>query len=427
MNANRNMTVLWLAREVARKFGHDLPVTGCFELTARTDRNLGPRRQAEWIVRDMLLCHAYHFQHINPAIRHDTGNAYFNTLWGAGGLCRRNPLLYPKPAYVAVATLTRVLDQVKPLRPVKTGSMTICAYEFECADGQLVYALWTACGQASLRLRHPANLTVTQVGCYGDERRAATQSSGHSVDVRCDTAPVYLVGSRKAEKIEMVDRAFAPPAATFRIADLMDEAQAWHLQDDASLSNPKSRELPLRRPGTFELTRVVDEKKDSCLQLELVRKGQVPDIIGEYAVMRLRTPVPVPGAPAEVGLWVKGDSGWGKITFEIEDAGGVKWRTEGAWHDWAGDLSICHDGWRYMHFPIDGRSSEINISAGARWNRCSASGDKQIRFPIKLAGLSVVMNRRALDLTEMKEVPSVLRFRDLGTSEQASGQNDLKP
>jgi hypothetical protein len=35
-----------LAREVAREFGYDLPVTGCFEFTAR---NLGARQQAEWI------------------------------------------------------------------------------------------------------------------------------------------------------------------------------------------------------------------------------------------------------------------------------------------------------------------------------------------------------------------------------------------
>ncbi|MGB2824827.1 MAG: hypothetical protein WBF17_27895, partial [Phycisphaerae bacterium] len=152
---------IWLAREAGRKFGHDLPVTGCYEFTARTDRNLGPRRQAEWIARDMLLCHAYGFRHINPAILHDVGNAYFNTLWGAGGLCRRNPLLYPKPAYVAVATLTKVLDEVRPPRRVATGSGTVYALEFERRDGRFACALWTARGQARLRLRYPRSAEIT--------------------------------------------------------------------------------------------------------------------------------------------------------------------------------------------------------------------------------------------------------------------------
>lgn len=206
---------IWLAREVARKFGHDLPVTGCYEFTARTDRNLGPQRQAEWIVRDMLLCHAYRFGHINPAIIHDVGNAYHNTLWGAGGLCRRNPLLYPKPAYVAVATLTKVLDQVKPLRRLDTGSTTVYALEFERADGNFVYALWTARGEGLLRLHYPEKTDVTYVNLYGRMRKIPAGSPDNWLDVRCSISPGYVISSAKLESIEIIDREFAPPAAIF--------------------------------------------------------------------------------------------------------------------------------------------------------------------------------------------------------------------
>ncbi len=414
---------IWLAREVARKFGHELPVSGCFEFTARTDRNLGPRRQAEWYVRDMLLCHAYGFQHINPAILHDCGNAYFNTLWGAGGLCRRHPLLYPKPAYVAVATLTRVLDRVKPLRRVATGSTTVYAYEFERADGQFVCAFWTACGQADLRLRYPEQVIATQVGCYGDERSL----TGHELNVRCDTAPIYVVGPRPVAAVTIVGRAFEPPPPGFRVAERMDNADAWSLQEDASLHNAKSRELPLRRPGTFELRSVTDEEKGPCLELRLIRQGRVPDIVGEYTVMRLRQPVAVPGRPTDIGLWVKGDSGWGKIIFDIEDAVGGAWRTEGTWHDWPGELSVCHDGWRFVRFPMDDNSNELNISPSPRWKRQNTAGSSKICFPVKLTGLAVVMHRRALDLTEMKDVAGVLRFQDLGTCQRNQPEAPCPP
>ena len=143
----------------------------------------------------------------------------------------------------------------------------------------------------------------------------------------------------------------------------------------------------------------------------------MPDIVSEYTVMKLRTAAPVRGEPSRIGLWVKGDSGWGKIIFEIQDATGALWRTEGAYHDWPADLSVCHDGWRYMDFPIDGVSTERNISAGRRWNTNSPKKKATIELPIKIVGLYVVMNRKALDLSEMKEVEGVLRFRDIGTSE----------
>jgi hypothetical protein len=407
---------IWLAREAARRFGHDLPVTGCFEFTARTDRNLGPRVQAEWIVRDMLLCHAYHFQHINPAIIHDAGNAYFNSLWGAGGLCRRNPLLYPKPAYVAVATLTRVLDQVRPLRRVETGSTTVYALEFERRDGQFAYALWTARGKAGLRLRYARGAEGTQVGFYGEVKRAVTGPGGRCLDVRCDTAPVYVVSPARVESIEITDREFAAPPASLRVADKMDSRERWSLAPgDESLKNPTPRGLPFRVPGDFELAAVTDADMGPCLQLTLNRKGKVPDIVSEYTALKLAEPAAVPGTPTDVGLWVLGDSGWGKIIFEIEDAVGAVWRTDGVWHDWPGDLAVCHDGWRFMSFPIDGASHVRNISPGARWNSSSTTKESGIRFPIRLTGLYVAMNRRALDLADMKEVKGVLRFRDLGT------------
>jgi hypothetical protein len=265
-----------------------------------------------------------------------------------------------------------------------------------------------------LRLRYAGATPVTRIDLYGREEAAATKPPRHDLEVACDTAPVYVVGPRQVASIAIVDRAFAPPPPSFRVADRMDDAGRWELGEDAKLGNPASRGLPIRRAGTFELKRVVDGEKGPCLELKLVRKGGVPDIVSEYAVLRLREPVPVPGTPTDVGLWVKGDSGWGKVIFDLEDAGGAVWRTEGSWHDWPGDLSICHDGWRFMRFPVDGSSDEINISAGRRWNRIRGKGSR-IRFPVKLAGLCVVMNRRALDLTEMVDVPAVLRFRDLGS------------
>jgi hypothetical protein len=193
----------------------------------------------------------------------------------------------------------------------------------------------------------------------------------------------------------------------------------WSLeQGDARLNQPTARGLPIRVPGDFALTQRDDDEKGPCLQLELQRGGQLPDIVGEYTRLKRVQAEPAPGNPAAVGVWVKGDSGWGKIIFEIEDAAGALWLTDGVWHDWPGDLAICHDGWRFMSYPIDGNSTVRNISPGARWTSMSPTRKGSIQFPIKLVGLSVVMNRKTLDPTDMTEVAGVLRFRDLGIIEE---------
>jgi hypothetical protein len=228
-----------------------------------------------------------------------------------------------------------------------------------------------------------------------------------------------VVSPTSPETIRITRRELAGAPAGFRVADRMDRLTTWSLQkDDQSLagySDPDTHGLPIRVPGDFALTQVEDREKGSCLELKLHPKGELPPIISEYAVLKLRQPVPVSGKPTTIGLWVNGDSGWGKIIFEIQDATGALWRTEGDWHDWPGDLSICYDGWGFISFPIDGSSKVRNISPSARWSSPLAKPGDSIKFPIKIVGLGVMMNRQALDLTDMKKVRGVLRFRDLGT------------
>jgi hypothetical protein len=215
--------------------------------------------------------------------------------------------------------------------------------------------------------------------------------------------------------MEVRARRYAPPPETFRVADPMNDLARWSTAGgDARLAQPTSRGLPIRVAGDFALTQVDDAEKGPCLQLELQRTGPLPDIVTEYTRLAHSEAEPAPGRPTAVGVWVKGDSGWGKIIFEIEDAAGALWMTEGVWHDWPGDLAVCHDGWRFMSYPIDGNTTVPNVSPGARWTSTSPGRKSTIQFPIKLVGLSVAMNRKALDLTEMKDAPGVLRFRDLG-------------
>jgi hypothetical protein len=397
---------IWLGRETARRLGHDLPVNGCYEFIARTERTLGQPRQAAFIARDILISLAYGFERVSPAIIMDTGNAYYNTLWGAGGLCRRYPLLYPKQAYVGVATATRVLDRATFAGKHETGSRTVYALAFRRADGREVTALWTTVGEADVEVAFAQRATVETVAFLGaaDTRRARSQT------VTVGTSPLYLVSDQPAGPVRVRRRRYAPPPPAFAVAESMTATNRWMLDPGDPAMNSRNPELPFRQPGSFNLRAVKDTEKGVCLEVALVKQGDLEPLISEYTFLKAVEPIAAPGTPTDIGLWIKGDSGWGKLVFEIEDANKTVWRTEGTWHDWPGDLSVNFDGWRFLRYPIDGSSTERNLSPSDRWN--GGKGDPG--FPIRLRGLYVVVNRQVLDPTEMREVPAVLRFKDIG-------------
>lgn len=401
----------YLARDVARRFGRDLPVTGCYEYTARCVRNLGPERHAEFYVRDVLMAHAYNYQHISPGLLYDAGNAYNHTLWGAGGLCRRYPLLYPKPAYVAMAAVTSALDQVKFRRKVPTGSLTVYALEFDRADGRRAYALWTPRASVELALEFPPDAGLELTEFYGAVSTPAAPSGRLVLTV--GPAPQYLVATRPLTTARVVRQITEPTPAGFRVAHKLDDADSWRLSEDESLTK-KTGELPRHVKGSFSLRQVKDEERGTCLELELHGNQALSDYIGEYCAMAAATPAAIPGEPHTLGLWVKGNSSWGKVVFEFQDASGTVWRTHAnEWHDWPGELSINFDGWHFIQFPIDTQSPIIYSSPGGRCQRVKGPGPS-VTYPIRLTKLYIVMNRRVLDPTEMRPVPPVLRISDVG-------------
>ena len=401
---------IWLMGETARKFGYDnIPLAGCFEYTSRAERDLGAQRHAEWYARDMLIGLAYRFPTISPAGIEDVGNCYYDTLWGASGLCQRNPLHYPKPAYVALATLTKVLDSVKLVRQMPTGSSSANALEFERGNDR-IYALWTPRGECEMELDFPTDTAVTQVEFYGRERSLKTK--GKRLTITAASAVNYIISPGAATKITAGKRAFPnhqPPALT-QVISRMDDLAQWQL-----VSDEKTIATPLRRPGKFDLRQVNDTEKGACLELELKREGEVPHVVGETTALRLKKPLPIPGKPHTVGVWVKGDSSWGRIFWEIEDAKGERWCSskdlDGG--DWGNQATIDFDGWCFVTFPLTRESPARHIEPGAGIGQWQSNADSILDYPLKLVGLYVQTHRQSLDLTQMRAVKGNIRLKDV--------------
>lgn len=409
----------WFAKETARLFGHDIKVTGCYEYSARPRRILGYQRQAEYLIRDALIGLSYGFKHLGISGLSDPGNGYNQTLWGDGGLCERGPNFYPKPIYVAYATLTKAMDQGTLKRKMETTSNTTYVHEYARKRGDFTYAMWLPRGKATVTFAFPKDTEAELLSFYGKSKKIKT--SGNLLTVEVGTAPCYLISSIPADSAKLTERVIERPPEQFVVANPMDTLSQWRI-----IGSPHS--LPstgwdiFRRPGKFEIREVNDEKWGKCLELKLIQKGQKPDVFAEYTKIELRHPVPVKGEPNRIGLMVNGDSGWGKIGFEIQDADGFLWRTEGMWNDFPGDTYLNFDGWQYLSVPITGRGMKplINQSLGGLWN--SNGARRGISYPIKIVGLYVTLNRKALDPSEMKKVSGTIRLKNIGTTEDENAK-----
>jgi len=399
---------IWLMGETARKFGHDLPMSGCFEFTSRAERDLGPQRLAEWYSRDMLFGLANRFPTISPAEIEDVGNSYYDTLWGAAGLCQRRPLHYPKPAYVALATLTKVLDSVRLVRQMDTGSSSAYVLEFE-RGSERIYAIWTPRGQCEMQFEWSADAAVTSVSFYGQSSPLKTNGKRFTVTAR--PAVSYLVSPVTAARVSAGRRTFDEPTVGTQIVNRMEDLAQWQV-------DPAEQPItePTRKPGKFELRQVNDTERGACLELELKRDGTVPAVVGEYTALRLKEPVLIPGQPHSVGVWVKGDSSWGRVFWELTDAKGERWRSSGGYDggDWASHSSIDFDGWCFMTFPLtnDSPFKHIEPMPGlGQWQH--QDGDGKLDYPLKFTGLFIETHRQSLNLTKMAPVKGHIRLKDV--------------
>lgn len=422
-----------LMLETARHFGYNRwKINACYESNYRLDAILGDKIQAQWYVRDLLLSQAWGFPDIFIGVIMDTGNNYAGSFWGASGLCTRDPFIYPKKSYVGVAFATKMLDQVRLSRNIPTGSRTVYALEFRRKDGKYVYPLWTSRGTASLTIE-TGSADCEVFDFYGRSIKPAVSAA--RLSLTADTGAKYLFADAPLVKsIACGDRTYPQdrPPKSANVVNRMDNAAQWLLASgkEPLLEKMKGVSMPYRTIGRYAIRQVNDRDKGDCLEIELVEPNlSLPKIVNEYAVVELKEPVALPGKPNSLGIWVKGNSGWGQIYWVLEDAKrnrriscGTRAHRADVF-DYDGRVSISFDGWNFLSMPITGKSSIPDLSTGSvdnLWEYGEVTGDEGIRrgstaleYPIKLVGVAFAAQSRPLFLTERHQHKQVIRFKDV--------------
>nr|MDQ3624471.1 hypothetical protein [Verrucomicrobiota bacterium] len=330
-----NNASLWMDRQILDAYGYaDKPITQCYEICYPNTNpgNLSLRTQAAYYLRHILHSLAWRVPIIRPGSLTDMGNSYYFSNWGASGLCFAKPDVRPKPAYVAIATLTQQLDGAKFVRPVPAGSPVVYAVEFKKRDGNFLTALWTLRGtrQLALDAGDLRNGVVTDL--MGNEQALEFADGKAQLDVTAE--PLFLAASRALTSI-------TPGAATMEgrpdrkskpfVVSTLGKLSDWHVEPERSTELEWFNFECPRRKGDFAFETVAEFAGEKS-PLKVTPRVPVPgsSFLPMYSVLAHGRGVELPGEPTEIGLMVNGNGGWGRLLFELEDAGGQRWTSIGA-------------------------------------------------------------------------------------------------
>lgn len=430
----------WMQKTLARRMGRgEVPVDCPFEWKARMRRCLGwdEYKQACYTIRDNLIALALGYSMVPVSVGVEVGSSYFESIWGCGTHSRW-PEAYPFLAAPATSTLTYVFDDPKFVKLHDTGSLTVYAPQFSVKKGRrYAAAVWCAKGEAPVRIDLGGNASYRLVKMTGREfpdqtktELVATEEPFYLVTEK-PLAAVRTAGKRRfpADAARAKDARVSVPLASAAEVELVNRLDE-RLYDNTDYVASYTAEgfvnqAFFRRDGKFEVKSVKDEEKGDAIELT--------DLTGEtLAPMRnccfLRFPKAEPVEGDTLGLWVKGNSSWSSFVFEVTDAEGEVWISEGPGGygtkltDWSCAAAIDFDDWHFVRYPLTEKSDVPVLAPGSgafHWTKDGEKGNGKIDFPVRVTGLGYLASPWAIDLLEMQKVSPSIRVKGIGAVDSA--------
>jgi hypothetical protein len=339
----------------------------------------------------------------------DCTNYYGSEHYGGCGIQNKIPYCNPKPAYAAYATMTDRLDRANFDGWLKTGSLTTYCLRFKGPKGA-VYTLWTIRGKRPVTLTLAADGDVSVTDAMNNTRVLKTE--GHKVTFLTDPSVVYVTATVEVVSVAVgePDNLDAKPAETARVvADLGDGS--WAFSSDRNKTYEAGTFAMARFPGKFASAVENDPIHGKVLRSTLGKQNTVHELMPWYSTLVPKKPVTLEGAPAHLGLWVKGASDWGRVVYVLKDAKSEAWTSIGTQdqyncddvHSWS---AFNFDGWRYVRFELPGHTGHDSFRKhGTTWWR-SDGGDGIIDLPLTLDRIIVEQRTHVLYVNDVQPVAS---------------------
>ncbi|MFW6058786.1 MAG: hypothetical protein ACODAQ_01305 [Phycisphaeraceae bacterium] len=450
---------IWMDNQLVEHYGYDKPVTQCFETCypSTNPGNLSLRTQADYYVRHAIHGLAWDIPLIRLGLIMDVGNSYYYSNWGSSGFCFKMPEASVKPSFVSWATMTRVLDGATYEDALDFGTYSLYATRLSRADEKTVYVLWTPRGQRTVRFGVEADIEGwVLVDSQGNPSMPETEDG--ELAVTFEATPKYLVGEGKLSvaSIGAPDHSDGDPAEDAQQVASLDSLDDWRVQEGRDTELETHNFLAPRRKGDFAFEAVdAFEGRENVIRVTPRPVDYGKATMPMYGSIEHEQGVELPGEPTEIGVWVNGNSSWGRVIFELTDAEGERWISIGAnypggaspWmQDWMpeemidsaegeSDLTMNDwntndvfgysrfdfDGWRYVSMPLPGNypGEQFHWPANSQWK---STDDAVVQYPLTLKRIVVELPEKTLYLTEYE--PAVRPEVYLDTVHVSTGEKE---
>ena len=397
-------SILWQLREMMKFYNYgDIGLSASYENLSYSHELLGERRQAEYYTRAMLLCLAFGIESIHAGLLMDAGSAYYYTHWGSGGLCSRAPLLTPHPSFAAYATLTNILDSARYIRWIPAGSPSIFCLEFKKND-KYIYAFWTSRGKRDVNITFSSPQKVRLINIVGGV--SDIEFTKKSAKLAVSPSPEYLETGGQIHRIE----AIGIPEYDAEKKNIIKTypATEWKVSTAPDMFFESIDKSVIRKNGRFSTKAMSSGKYGKSLKLILADDPEAHPVTAKYISLTPKEKITIPSGANYFGIYVNGNSCWGRILPQFKDTEGKLWVINGI--DFKETTYINFDSWRLVKIglPTD-TPGEFNGSFKALWT-CFKDGnkqnDKKVSWPLTLDKLFVEMRTHVIHVTDMVKVPN---------------------
>lgn len=393
----------------------DIPVYGTEEMYhPGCPGSLSQREQADCYVRGHLLGFALGVKRYAAAGEvFCTAGPYGRSHYGACGHFEVAPSGggdgNPRESAVAYAVMTRVLDGADYVRHFPTGSFSSFCLGFNRKFGQSdVLALWTIHGKREFSIHADKDIQVTVTDQMGNSR--PIESKDKIVKLEAGSSPIWVEGIsiKQVQKVELGRPLYSDaPAQGYAILDEFDSPWSAEEKEDTGYQE-NNFDLPRFKA---EMTGALVESFDTgkAFQITLKKPEKERKLAPWYTFFAPSKPILLPGKPTKIGLYVKGNSGWGRVIPQLTDAKGEIFTFIGPKDEWNSDdirshSSVNFDGWKYIEMELPNNlPNGFPGPALAFWK--SEKGDRMVDYPLTLTKLAIEQRTHVYYVNEIIQVP----------------------
>lgn len=373
---------------------------------------LTERQQAENHVRYWLMGLAYGIENFEAGfVPFDAANYYGAEHYGAG-VFHAIPKVSPKPAVASLVTAANMTCGADVVGPVDTGVLTTyCLAMKHASSGDMRYALWRVVGEVDATIAVTGSGPITVTDSMGNETSLPVKDG--KITVKVSPLPVWITGAKSIDSFTFGDAKYqqTPAPITEALPDMT--AKNWRY-DGSAIPTFAENHFAISRQTDDAMTVTFDHAEEgrpvgAAVTLAVQSVDDRP-LTARYGAIVPTKPIVMPGKAAAIGLWLKGNSSWGRVVYQVSDAKGELWTSIGAKDDWNCDDTFTrtyakHEGWRYVRFPLPGNQpwDQARELETTWWKH--EGGDGIVQLPLKIEKIILETRNTALYLGEMTVVP----------------------